>query len=88
MSVLPAASPAERCQLRVDDEIVAVDGVSVAHLTSSQWKNKMASSLQSGSLTMDIRRYGVKGKYLPPKMIELVYPAFLTVRTTLSFTCL
>ncbi|XP_013858504.1 LIM domain only protein 7b [Austrofundulus limnaeus] len=57
------ASPAEHCQLRVDDEIVAVDGVSVAHLTSGQWKNKMASSLQTGSLTMDVRRYGIKGKY-------------------------
>ncbi|XP_037552465.1 LIM domain only protein 7 [Nematolebias whitei] len=54
------ASPAECCQLCVDDEIVAVDGVAVAHLTYNQWRNKMASSLQTGSLTMDIRRYGIK----------------------------
>ncbi|XP_015239527.1 PREDICTED: LIM domain only protein 7-like isoform X4 [Cyprinodon variegatus] len=53
-------SPAEHCQLCVDDEIVAVDGVAVAHMTYSQWKDKMASSLDSGSLTMDIRRHGIK----------------------------
>ncbi|XP_007553989.1 LIM domain only protein 7-like isoform X1 [Poecilia formosa] len=53
-------SPAEHCQLCVDDEVVAVDGVGVAYMTYSQWKDKMASSLQTGSLTMDIRRYGIK----------------------------
>ncbi|KAK5604609.1 hypothetical protein CRENBAI_014434 [Crenichthys baileyi] len=53
-------SPAEHCQLCVNDEVVAVDGVAVAHMTYSQWKAKMASSLQTGSLTMDIRRYGIK----------------------------
>ncbi|XP_045888393.1 LIM domain only protein 7b isoform X6 [Micropterus dolomieu] len=54
-------SPAELCQLRVDDEIVAVNGVAVAHMNYSQWKDKITSSLQTGSLTMDIRRYGNKG---------------------------
>ncbi|XP_073321320.1 LIM domain only protein 7b isoform X4 [Pagrus major] len=54
-------SPAELCQLCVDDEIVAVNGVAVAHLNYTQWKDKMTSSLQTGSLTMDIRRYGNKG---------------------------
>ncbi|KAM4744709.1 LIM domain only protein 7-like isoform 2-T2 [Anableps anableps] len=53
-------SPAEHCQLCVDDEVVAVDGVVVAYMTYSQWKDKMATSLQTGSLTMDIRRYGIK----------------------------
>ncbi|XP_038557141.1 LIM domain only protein 7b isoform X5 [Micropterus salmoides] len=53
-------SPAELCQLRVDDEIVAVNGVAVAHMNYSQWKDKITSSLQTGSLTMDIRRYGNK----------------------------
>ncbi|XP_049909764.1 LIM domain only protein 7-like isoform X3 [Epinephelus moara] len=53
-------SPAELCQLCVDDEIVAVNGVSVAHMNYNQWKDKMTSSLQTGSLTMDIRRYGNK----------------------------
>uniref|UniRef100_A0A8D3E6N7 PDZ domain-containing protein n=1 Tax=Scophthalmus maximus TaxID=52904 RepID=A0A8D3E6N7_SCOMX len=51
-------SPAELCQLCVDDEIVAVDGVAVAHMNYNQWKDKMTSALQTGSLTMDIRRYG------------------------------
>ncbi|XP_033965825.1 LIM domain only protein 7-like isoform X5 [Pseudochaenichthys georgianus] len=54
-------SPAEQCQLCVDDEIVAVNGVAVAHLNYNQWKDKMTSSLQNGRLTMDIRRYGNKG---------------------------
>ncbi|XP_069381312.1 LIM domain only protein 7-like isoform X2 [Paralichthys olivaceus] len=52
--------PAELCQLCVDDEIVAVDGVAVAHMNYNQWKDKMTSALQTGSLTMDIRRYGNK----------------------------
>ncbi|XP_041812847.1 LIM domain only protein 7b isoform X3 [Chelmon rostratus] len=53
-------SPAELCQLCIDDEIVAVNGVAVAHMNYTQWKDKMTSSLQTGSLTMDIRRYGNK----------------------------
>ncbi|XP_031702491.1 LIM domain only protein 7b isoform X2 [Anarrhichthys ocellatus] len=53
-------SPAELCQLCVDDEIVAVNGVAVAHMNYNQWKDKMTSSLQTGNLTMDIRRYGNK----------------------------
>ncbi|XP_059214285.1 LIM domain only protein 7b [Centropristis striata] len=57
---IQAGSPAELCQLCVDDEIVAVNGVAVAHMNYSQWKDKMTSSLQTGSLTMDIRRYGNK----------------------------
>ncbi|KAM3877065.1 LIM domain only protein 7b [Diretmus argenteus] len=54
------ASPAELCQLCVGDDIVAVDGVAVAHMSYDQWKNTMTSALQTGCLTMDIRRYGNK----------------------------
>uniref|UniRef100_A0A674NNG7 PDZ domain-containing protein n=1 Tax=Takifugu rubripes TaxID=31033 RepID=A0A674NNG7_TAKRU len=54
-------SPAELCQLRVDDEIVTLNGVPVAHMSSSEWMEKMTSSLRAGSLTMDVRRYGNKG---------------------------
>ncbi|XP_032380623.1 LIM domain only protein 7 isoform X7 [Etheostoma spectabile] len=53
-------SPAELCQLCVGDEIVTVNGVAVAHMNYNQWKDKMTSSLQTGSLTMDMRRYGNK----------------------------
>ncbi|XP_054627846.1 LIM domain only protein 7-like isoform X2 [Dunckerocampus dactyliophorus] len=53
--------PAELCQLCVDDEIVTVDGVAAAHMSSSLWEEKMASALQSGTLTMDICRYVNKG---------------------------
>ncbi|KAM8895271.1 uncharacterized protein AB9W97_011486 isoform 3-T3 [Spinachia spinachia] len=54
-------SPAELCQLRVDDEIVAVNGVAAAHMNCKRWKDEMTSSLRTGNLTMDIRRYGNKG---------------------------
>lgn len=57
-----SGSPAELCQLCVDDEIVAVNGVPVAHMNYNQWKDKMTSSLKAGGLTMDIRRYGDKGE--------------------------
>lgn len=64
-SIPPSSgSPAELCQLCVDDEIVAVDGVAVAHMNYNQWKDKMTSALQTGSLTMDIRRYGNTGKIM------------------------
>ncbi|XP_076011890.1 LIM domain only protein 7-like isoform X2 [Genypterus blacodes] len=53
-------SPAELCQLCVDDEIVAVDGIAVKCMSSDQWKNKMTSAMQTGSITMDVRRYGNK----------------------------
>uniref|UniRef100_A0AAV2LR77 LIM domain only protein 7-like n=1 Tax=Knipowitschia caucasica TaxID=637954 RepID=A0AAV2LR77_KNICA len=54
-------SPAELCHLRINDEILAVDGVTVKQLNFNQWKNKMTSALQSGTLTMDIRRLGNRG---------------------------
>ncbi|RVE74432.1 hypothetical protein OJAV_G00021780 [Oryzias javanicus] len=60
IKTIQPGSPAELCRLRADDEIVAVDGVAVMHLNHDLWKDKVASSLQTGTLTMDIRRYGVK----------------------------
>uniref|UniRef100_A0A8C6S9K9 LIM domain only protein 7-like n=1 Tax=Neogobius melanostomus TaxID=47308 RepID=A0A8C6S9K9_9GOBI len=51
-------SPAELGHLCINDEIIAVDGVTVTKLNFNQWKNKMSSALQTGSLTMDVRRYG------------------------------
>ena len=62
-----SGSLAELCQLCVDDEIVAVDGVTVAHMSYNQWEDKMTSALQTGSLTMDIRRYGNKGEIMNQK---------------------
>ncbi|XP_008290883.1 LIM domain only protein 7-like isoform X2 [Stegastes partitus] len=60
VKLIQPGSPAELCQLHVDDEIVAVDGVPVTQLNYNQWKDKMASALQTGNLTMDIRRFGNK----------------------------
>lgn len=63
--VLPSSgSPAELCQLCVDDEIVAVNGVAAALMNCKQWKDEMTSSLRTGNLTMDVRRYGNKGKIM------------------------
>lgn len=63
LSLRPSSgSPAELCQLRVDDEIVALNGVPVAHMSSSQWMERVTSSLLAGSLTMDVRRYGNEGE--------------------------
>ncbi|XP_068430443.1 LIM domain only protein 7-like [Clinocottus analis] len=60
VKLIQPGSPAELCQLCVDDDIVAVNGVAVAHMNYNQWRDKMASSLQTGNLTLDIRRYGNK----------------------------
>ncbi|KAM7405999.1 hypothetical protein PAMP_000405 [Pampus punctatissimus] len=60
VKLIQPGSPAELCQLCLDDEIVAVNGVVVAHMSYNQWEEKMTSALQTGSLTMDIRRYGNK----------------------------
>lgn len=82
-----SGSPAELCQLRVDDEIVALNGVSVAHMSSSQWMEKLTSSLRAGSLTMDVRRYGNKGEkrshkkkddfgFIFPHLLEMICKIF------------
>lgn len=72
-SVRPSGSPAELCRLRPDDEIVAVNGLPVARMSRSQWTENMAASLQAGSVTMDVRRYGSKGEI----MGQWVGPLFL-----------
>ncbi|XP_069030596.1 LIM domain only protein 7-like [Embiotoca jacksoni] len=60
ITFIQPGSPAELCRLCVDDEIVAVDAVAVTHMSYSQWKDKMASALQTGNLNMDICRHGNK----------------------------
>ncbi|XP_078513575.1 LIM domain only protein 7 isoform X15 [Lissotriton helveticus] len=54
-------SPAELSQLKVDDEIIAVNGTHVSKMDYSEWREAMDSALETGSLTMDIRRYGKEG---------------------------
>ncbi|KAJ1115416.1 hypothetical protein NDU88_003640 [Pleurodeles waltl] len=51
-------SPAELSQLKVEDEIIAVNGTKVSKMDYSEWREAMDSALETGSLTMDIRRYG------------------------------
>ncbi|XP_069495251.1 LIM domain only protein 7 isoform X3 [Ambystoma mexicanum] len=51
-------SPAELSQLEVDDEIIAVNGTHVSQMDYREWKDAMDSALETGNLTMDVRRYG------------------------------
>ncbi|XP_061619547.1 LIM domain only protein 7-like isoform X4 [Phyllopteryx taeniolatus] len=59
--IQPAGSPADLCQLRVDDEIVTVDGDPAVHMSSSLWEEKITSAQQIATLTMDTQRYEKKG---------------------------
>ncbi|XP_014105981.1 PREDICTED: LIM domain only protein 7 isoform X10 [Pseudopodoces humilis] len=54
-------SPAALCQLRVDDEIIAVNGTKVSHMDYSQWEEAISRALETGNLVMDVRRYGKNG---------------------------
>ncbi|KAG8452240.1 hypothetical protein GDO86_004150 [Hymenochirus boettgeri] len=51
-------SPAEYCQLHVEDEILSLNGTKVSSMDYNQWVESMDSALETGNLTMDVRRYG------------------------------
>ncbi|XP_067322997.1 LIM domain only protein 7 isoform X7 [Anolis sagrei] len=53
-------SPADFCQLNVDDEILSLNGTDVSCMDQSQWDAAIKGSLETGSLVMDVRRYGKK----------------------------
>ncbi|XP_039511284.1 LIM domain only protein 7 isoform X11 [Pimephales promelas] len=65
-SVVPG-STAELGQVKVGDEILAVNGHRVADMSYNEWKSSMEEALQQGSLLMDIRRHGKNnwGRDLP-----------------------
>ncbi|XP_051471442.1 LIM domain only protein 7 isoform X4 [Apus apus] len=50
--------PAALCQLRVGDEIIAINGTKVSHMDYSQWEEAISRALETGNLVMDVRRYG------------------------------
>ncbi|XP_077783891.1 LIM domain only protein 7 isoform X14 [Podarcis muralis] len=54
-------SPADFCQLNVEDEILTLNGTKVSGMDQSQWEAAIGSSLETGNLVMDVRRYGKKG---------------------------
>lgn len=66
---------------------MAVDGAAVAHMNYDQWKDKMASALQTGSLTMDIRRYGNKGRIMSKSGSVLPLPEIISVVLELMASC-
>nr|XP_008105085.1 PREDICTED: LIM domain only protein 7 isoform X2 [Anolis carolinensis] len=53
-------SPADFCQLNVEDEILSLNGADVSCMDQSQWDTAIKGSLETGSLVMDVRRYGKK----------------------------
>uniref|UniRef100_A0A670IL65 LIM domain 7 n=1 Tax=Podarcis muralis TaxID=64176 RepID=A0A670IL65_PODMU len=57
-------SPADFCQLNVEDEILTLNGTKVSGMDQSQWEAAIGSSLETGNLVMDVRRYGKKGELL------------------------
>ncbi|KAJ8404619.1 hypothetical protein AAFF_G00334820 [Aldrovandia affinis] len=62
-------SPAELCQLRAGDEVLAVSGHKVSEMSYEQWKGSLDAALQKGCLVMDVRRHGNNGA--PEKYINI-----------------
>ncbi|XP_053563894.1 LIM domain only protein 7 isoform X7 [Bombina bombina] len=58
VSSVDKGSPAEFSQLHVEDEILSLNGTKVSSMDYSQWKEAMDRALETGNLTMDVRRYG------------------------------
>ncbi|XP_059576650.1 LIM domain only protein 7 isoform X11 [Alligator mississippiensis] len=54
-------SPADLCQLHVDDEIITVSGTKVSHMDPAEGEEAIANALETGNLVMDVRRYGKNG---------------------------
>ncbi|XP_062957788.1 LIM domain only protein 7 isoform X5 [Cynocephalus volans] len=53
-----AGSPAEFSQLRVDDEIIAINNTKFSYKDTKEWEETMANARETGNLVMDVRRYG------------------------------
>ncbi|XP_010620662.1 LIM domain only protein 7 isoform X7 [Fukomys damarensis] len=53
-----AGSPAEFSQLQVDDEIIAMNNTKFSYMNTKEWEETMASAQETGTLVLDIRRYG------------------------------
>uniref|UniRef100_A0AC11BFA5 LIM domain 7 n=1 Tax=Ovis aries TaxID=9940 RepID=A0AC11BFA5_SHEEP len=58
---IEAGSPAEFSQLQVDDEIIAINNTRFSYKDTKEWEETMAKAQETGSLVMDIRRYGKSG---------------------------
>ncbi|XP_014821355.1 PREDICTED: LIM domain only protein 7 isoform X10 [Calidris pugnax] len=61
VQTIEEGSPAALCQLRVDDEIIAINGTKVSRMDYSEWEDAINSALETGNLVMDVRRYGKNG---------------------------
>ena len=64
--LLYLGSPAEFSQLQVDDEIIAINNTRFSYKDTKEWEETMAKAQETGSLVMDIRRYGKSGELVIP----------------------
>ncbi|XP_066478567.1 LIM domain only protein 7 isoform X1 [Tiliqua scincoides] len=53
-------SPADFCQLNVEDEILSLNGTKLSQMDQGRWEAAIISALETGNLVMDVRRYGKK----------------------------
>ncbi|XP_041438853.1 uncharacterized protein LOC100037140 isoform X3 [Xenopus laevis] len=51
-------SPAEFCQLHVEDEILSLNGTKVSSMDYNKWVEAIDHAVETGNLAMDVRRYG------------------------------
>ncbi|XP_071597133.1 LIM domain only protein 7 isoform X21 [Heliangelus exortis] len=58
VQTIEEGSPAALCQLHVNDEIIAINGIKVSCMDYSQWEEAISRALETGNLVMDVRRYG------------------------------
>uniref|UniRef100_A0A8C6R5E2 LIM domain only 7 n=1 Tax=Nannospalax galili TaxID=1026970 RepID=A0A8C6R5E2_NANGA len=56
-----AGSPAEFSQLQIDDEVLALNNTKFSYKDTEEWEEAMANARETGSLVMDVRRYGKSG---------------------------
>ncbi|XP_071597166.1 LIM domain only protein 7 isoform X25 [Heliangelus exortis] len=61
VQTIEEGSPAALCQLHVNDEIIAINGIKVSCMDYSQWEEAISRALETGNLVMDVRRYGKNG---------------------------
>ncbi|KAJ7319926.1 hypothetical protein JRQ81_019437, partial [Phrynocephalus forsythii] len=60
VKLVEEGSAADFCQLNVDDEILSLNGIKVSEMDPQQWEVTIINALETGSLVMDVRRYGKK----------------------------
>uniref|UniRef100_A0A9J8A5L4 LIM domain 7b n=2 Tax=Cyprinus carpio TaxID=7962 RepID=A0A9J8A5L4_CYPCA len=79
-----AGSPAESCGLLMGDEIVALGGCRVAEMNYEQFKGRMDTAQQKGTLLMDILRHGQNGRPEHYVSVSTTSPVETVVKTQVN----